>query len=502
MNHRHLSMIHFLPSRPASSRRAPVLLSPRFLLPLLALLVLTQPLLASAPGEEGAGGHGVAATLLWIAVILVAARVSGLVERLGQPSVLGELLAGVVLGNLVLAGIGVFEPAKADPILRFLAELGVIILLFQIGLESNLTQMRTVGTRALAVALVGVVCPFVLGTWMVGPWMLPGLDFNAYLFIGAALTATSVGITARVFRDLGTLQTSEAQIVLGAAVLDDVIGLIILAVVSAIVTAGTVSAGAVGVIVLKALGFLVGAVLLGQFFAPRLGHLFARLHTGAGTQLTLALAFALLFAFAAAQIGLAPIVGAFAAGLVLDPVHFRGFDEPPLAAEVRAALGRTDAATRESMEGVLDHHRHRHLEELVAPLAHFLVPIFFVMTGMSVSLRALSDLPVLLVALGITAVAVAGKVVSGVVAGPVRRWVVGWGMVPRGEVGLIFATMGRQAGVLPEREFSVIVIVVILTTLMTPPILAALLRRGDADAGHQPPASPRERERPAAALPG
>lgn len=490
------SMTRLLPRR----RPAPPVV--RILLPLLATLVLAQPLLATAPQEAGAGGHGVATTLLWIAVILVAARVSGLVERLGQPSVLGELLAGVVLGNLVLAGVGVFEPAKADPILRFLAELGVIVLLFQIGLESNLSQMRTVGTRALAVALVGVVCPFVLGTWVVGPWMLPGLDFNAYLFIGAALTATSVGITARVFRDLGTLRTPEAQIVLGAAVLDDVIGLIILAVVSAIVTAGSVSAGAVGVIVLKAVGFLVGAVLLGQFFAPRLGRLFARLHPGTGTQLTLALAFALLFAFAAAQIGLAPIIGAFAAGLVLDAVHFRGFDEPRVAGEVRAAIGDADAATRASVEGVLAHHRHRHLEDLVEPLAHFLVPIFFVLTGMSVSLRALSDLPVLLVALGITVVAIAGKVVSGLAAGPVRKWVVGWGMVPRGEVGLIFATMGRQAGVLPEREFSVIVIVVILTTLMTPPILAALLRRGEGGAVDEPPTAPRERERPAAALPG
>jgi Kef-type K+ transport system membrane component KefB len=447
----------------------------RLFLPLAAFLALAAPLVA----REGhaSGGHGGGTTLLWIAVLLVAAKLSGLIERLGQPAVLGELLVGVVLGNLVLLGLDVFEPAKADPILRFLAELGVIVLLFQIGLESNLAQLGKVGARALAVAVVGVVCPFVLGTWVVGPYLLPGLSFNAYLFVGAALTATSVGITARVFRDLGTLHTPEAQIVLGAAVIDDVMGLIILAVVSAIVTAGTVTAGAVGVIVLKAVGFLVAAVVVGQLLAPRMGQLLSRLHTGTGMKFTLALSFALLFSYAAGLIGLAPIVGAFAAGLVLDPVHFDDFDEPGMVRDLRAELARAGNPGSIQMDELLRRHSHRHVEDLLEPLGFFLVPLFFVLTGMSVSLDALFDLPVLLVALGITAIGVAGKVVSGLAAGPVNKWVVGWGMVPRGEVGLIFATMGKQLGVLPEEEFAVIVIVVILTTLMTPPILSSLLRR-------------------------
>jgi Kef-type K+ transport system membrane component KefB len=452
----------------------------RLLLPLAASLLAALPL--AAQEEHAAAAHGGGTTLLWIAIVLIAARISGLVERLGQPSVLGELVVGVVLGNLVLAGVDVFEPAKADPILRFLAELGVIILLFQIGLESNLAQMGKVGARALAVAVVGVVCPFVLGTWVVGPYLLPGLSFNAYMFVGAALTATSVGITARVFRDLGTLHTPEAQIVLGAAVIDDVMGLVILAVVSAIVTAGTVTAGAVALIVLKAAGFLVAAVVVGQLLAPRLGKLLSRLHTGTGMKFTLAISFALLFSYAAGLIGLAPIVGAFAAGLVLDPVHFDDFDEPGMVRDLRAELASARTPGSVQVDDLLHRHSHRHVEDLVEPLGFFLVPIFFVLTGMSVSLEALFDLPVLAVALGITAIGVAGKVVSGLAAGPVNKWVVGWGMVPRGEVGLIFATMGKQLGVLPEEEFAVIVIVVILTTLMTPPILSHLLRRHDKEA--------------------
>ena len=461
-------------SRVASPAMVPFLMG-AFILSLIPDLLGAQ--------EADAGHHAPAVTILWIAVLLLAARLSSLIERIGQPAVLGELLAGVVLGNLALIGITVFEPITADPILLFLAELGVIILLFQIGLESNLSQLGKVGARAMAVAVVGVVLPFVAGTWLVGPLLLPGLDFNAYLFIGAALTATSVGITARVFKDLGTLRTPEAQIVLGAAVIDDVLGLIILAVVSAIVTAGSVSAMVVGWIFLKALLFLAGSIVIGQLMAPRLGSFLSRIHAGAGMKFTLAVAFALVFAWAAGALGLAPIVGAFAAGLVLDPVHFEDFEEAPMLTDVRESVEGADPATRERVHEVLHVHSHRHVEQLIESLGHFLVPIFFVLTGMSVALETLFDMPVLLVALGITIVAVVGKIAAGLVAGSVRRSVVGWGMVPRGEVGLIFATMGRQLGVLPEAEFSVIVIMVILTTLMTPPILSHLLRGERATVG-------------------
>src|SRR3989344_9480740 len=205
--------------------------------------VQVAPVLANS--EAAGSAHSFAETFLWLALILLAGRLASLVERIGQPAVLGELIIGVVLGNLILVGLGIFENIKQDQFIAFLAELGVVILLFQIGLESNIEKMKQVGWRAFLVAGVGVVVPFILGTYLVGPWLLPGLGFNAYLFIGATLTATSVGITARVFKDLGKLQTSEAQIVLGAAVIDDVLGLIILSVVSAIATIGSISLGTV-----------------------------------------------------------------------------------------------------------------------------------------------------------------------------------------------------------------------------------------------------------------
>lgn len=414
---------------------------------------------------------------LWIALLLLAARITLLIERWGQPPVLGELLAGVVLGNLSLVGIHLLEPIHESQIIAFLAELGVVILLFQVGLESHIGEMRRVGVRALMVACVGVIVPFLLGTYVVGPLFLPGLPFYAYLFLGATLTATSVGITARVFQDLKILRSPEAQIVLGAAVIDDVLGLIILAVVSAIVTAGSFSMLDIGWISFKAVAFLVGAIFIGQLVAPLLGRWLSAIHTGRGMKLTLALCFGLSCAYLAGAIGLAPIVGAFAAGLVLDPVHFRHFKDPEVVDEIRVQLEPVNPEIKSKLLQVIDRHADRHVADILEPIATFLVPIFFVLTGMSVRLEALFDPKVLVTALGISVVAFVGKAVAGLVAGNVNKAIVGWGMVPRGEVGLIFAATGQRLGIVSDELFGVIIIVVILSTLLTPPILTFIVRR-------------------------
>lgn len=455
---------------------------------LVGLLLGMWSGVAHAAGGE-AGGQHTASVFLWIALLLVAARVGGLVERLRQPPVLGELAVGILLGNLSLVGFHFFEAVRSDTIVQFLAELGVVILLFQIGLESNLREMIRVGPRAFGVAVVGVVVPFVLAV-LTSPFLLPGAPLNTLLFVGAALTATSVGITARVFHDLHALQRPEARIVLGAAVIDDVLGLIVLAVVSAIATSGSVRPLDVAVITAKAFVFLVGAIVLGSLLAPYLSRLFSRIQTGRGMKFTLAISFCLVFAALAERIGLAPIVGAFAAGLVLEPVHFRHFADAPMVAELKAVVQETNGAIRDRLLHIVNHHAERHVEELVEPVGFLLVPLFFVVTGMTVRLETLFDLSALFLALVITAIAFVGKLVSGLVAGPeANKWAVGWGMAPRGEVGLIVATIGHSAGVVSDELFSVIVIMVILTTLLSPPFLAFSLRRSQQEtpaAVHEP----------------
>ena len=441
----------------------------------------TFALFILAPLAYASGGGATTIDFLWIAVLLLLAKFSSLIEKWGQPAVLGELLVGVLLGNLVLLGVFVFEPVKHDEIIKFLAELGVVILLFQIGLESNIDEMRKVGVRAFMVAVVGVVAPFGLGYW-VGGLLMPELSTNALLFLGATLTATSVGITGRVFRDLGKLQTKEAQIVLGAAVIDDVMGLIILAIVTAIVMAppgsGGISIGAISQISLIAVAFLAGALFLGQWIAPLIGKFLSKIHTGVGMKFTIAISFCLIFSYLAHLAGLAPIIGAFAAGLMLETVHFKSFSDPTINQEIKVAVAEANLKTRTKVDHVLEQHSERHLDNLMAPLGHFLVPIFFVVTGMQVDLTTLSDPKVVGIALAITAVAFIGKIVAGIVAGPgVNKYIVGWGMAPRGEVGLIFAMIGKGLGVMSEELFSIIIIMVILTTLLTPPILNYLLRQ-------------------------
>jgi Kef-type K+ transport system membrane component KefB len=400
-----------------------------------------------------------------LAIILAAAKLGGdLATRARQPAVLGELVAGVLLGNLGLIGITGLQGLATNPTLEALAQVGVIILLFEVGLESTVRDMLKVGATALLVATLGVIAPFALG-WWVGALLLPGDGPYAHAFLGATLTATSVGITARVLRDLGKGATPEARVILGAAVVDDVFGLVILAVLSGLITAanaGTPMAyGSVGLIVAKAVVFLCGAIAVGLVAAPRLFGLASRLQ-GRGVLLATALVICFALSWMASLIGLAAIVGAYAAGLVLEDVHYRPFTE----------------------------RGERPLGELLQPVGAFLVPLFFVLMGMRVDLTAFARKEILGLAALLTVAAILGKQACalGAIGGKLDRLTIGLGMIPRGEVGLIFANIGlglTLAGrpVIAGTTYSAIVIMVIVTTLVTPPALRWSLERQPVSGG-------------------
>jgi Kef-type K+ transport system membrane component KefB len=421
------------------------------------------PLFATAAaGQSPGGGHAdaVAPVILALAVILACAKLGGdLATRVGQPAVLGELVAGVVLGNLHLLGVPWFQGLASNATVDVLAQLGVLILLFQVGLESTVREMLKVGLPSLLVAILGVVTPFALG-WGVAMLLLPDHSAYAHAFVGATLTATSVGITARVLSDLGKSKTREARVILGAAVVDDVLGLVILAIVGGAIQAAdrgeAIAIGAILAVVLKALVFLGGALALGTTLSPRLFHLTSRLR-GRGVLLTTALVFCFVLSYLAAAIGLAPIVGAYAAGLILEDLHWRDF----------AARGEHS------------------LEELIQPVATLLVPVFFVLMGMRVELATFANVEVLGLAALLTLAAVIGKQACSLGAyGGLDRLSVGIGMIPRGEVGLIFAGIGLTLTVggeriIDEAVFSAVVIMVIVTTMITPPALKWSLARGE-----------------------
>jgi len=418
----------------------------------------------TAGGGEGSG-HGsneVAEVLLGLIVILLAAKLGGdILERFKQPAVLGELIMGMVLGNLALVGVDTFEIFKHSVTLEVLAEIGVIILLFEVGLESSLKEMMSVGLASFMVATFGVIAPFILG-WGVAIWFLPEASTYVHIFIGATLTATSVGITARVLKDIGKIRTREAKIILGAAVIDDIMGLVILAVVVGIINAaetggGGISSGQVLLIVVKAVGFVVGAIVIGNFLSPKMFKAVSKLKVD-GILLSISLMVCFLLAYLADMIGLAPIVGAFAAGLILEEVHYKDF---------------TDRGER-------------HIEELVRPIGIFLIPIFFVRMGMMVDLSTFGHVQILAFAGIMTFAAIIGKQVCSLAIfdKTINRIAIGLGMIPRGEVGLIFAGIGAKltldgVSVVSTGTYSAVVIMVIVTTLVTPPLLKFSLLRGD-----------------------
>ncbi len=378
--------------------------------------------------------------LLDLLIVLVAAKVAAEVaEHLKVPAVLGEIAAGVLIGPSVL---GLVELGGQRGVsLGVLAEIGVLLLLLSVGMEMDLGEIGKVGAASLAVAIVGVVVPFAAGGAAAAAF---GMGGNAAVFFGAALTATSVGITARVFGDLRALATVEARIVLGAAVADDVLGLVILTVVVKVVTGGEVGIGTVAETLGLALAFLAGTGLIGVFLIPRLFRAIGRIATSGATASVAGFALMVAFAELADLAKLAFIIGAFMAGL---------------------ALGRTD--------------QHDRIASDLSAVSHVFVPVFFVSIGLNADLASMAKPSVIAVALVMTAIAVAGKLVAGWAIRGRRadRLLIGMGMIPRGEVGLIFASIGLANGVLDADQYGTLLIVVLLSTVLAPPMLRARLGR-------------------------
>lgn len=427
--------------------------------PWLLLVLALVPALAWA---NGASETFTRTSLLLILMITLADICGFLFERLGMPEILGEIYAGIMLGNLGLLGINFNLSAllRGSEFMQYSSELALVLLLFLVGLESDIRELVKVGRNALTVALAGVTLPIALG---VGACAVLGFASGIQSwFIGAMLAATSVGITARILDEHGLLKTRSAEVILGAAVIDDVLGILLLAVLASIVVTGEVAAMDLFWIIAKAVLFFAGALLIGQKLMPGVVHIVSlNKHSSVwtGFALCLALAFAQLASFA----GLAPLVGAFVAGLMLDDVDFRVGD-------------------------ALQKHK---LEELVKPISDIMITIFFVGIGAQVQLQTLLDPNILLVICVLTFIAIASKGVAGfaVTGRGYDRLGIGYGMIPRGEVGLVFAAFAFANGVFAAETYSAAVMVVLLTTLVGPILLKPRLayfaagkrRRGRSD---------------------
>jgi len=413
-----------------------------------------------AGGLALARGTGPFDELGWLAfglaIIGAAALLGGhLSTKIGQSAVLGELLVGMVLGNL--PGLERLQFLGGDHDLDILSRVGMLLLLFEVGLDLSVRDLFAVGSSSLFVAIIGTVSSLAAGT-ATAVVLMPGASLASHVFLGAAITATSVGITARVLKDMGASRSAEARIILGAAVVDDVLALVVLGAVAAWVGAGPDAAAlrvtSIVALVLKTVGFLILAVMLGMRCTPGWFRCAARVRAS-GALLTAGLCFCFLLSWAASAIGLAALVGAFTAGLILEDTH----------SDIFVQRGE------------------RSLRELLQPMTAFLVPIFFVLVGFRTNIAALGRPPVLALAVGLSIAAVIGKLscVAGVLNRGVSKWTVAAGMIPRGEVALVFATLGStlrfgQAPLLDPRGYTAIVAVVIGTTLVTPVALKWSLR--------------------------
>lgn len=439
--------------------------------------------------------------IFWLAS-LYALSILGqfLAKKINQPAVLGELLMGLIFGNLfyffqapiiyilregaeifkiipllfqnqslsdalqnsvqnaadllpiqlALTGIQGADYLRLSYILDAVSHFGIMYLLFLVGLESSIEELKTTGKAAISVAISGVVIPIVLGFLVIG-YFYQNDHLNSNLFIAAALSATSVGITARVLKDLKKNRTQEAKIILGAAMLDDILGLFILAVVTSLVVQGQVNMYNLAHIFLGTSVFFGLALILGPRFIIKLVPMVGFLKLWEA-KLLIGSLFIMLLSWGASFLGLSTIVGAFMAGLVLNDDLF---------------INHRDVAKSNVK-----------IKHLIRPLQFLLTPLFFFTMGLQVKLETFFRFDVLGMALVLSAVAIVGKLAAGWFAGKkVNPWFIGVGMVPRGEVGLIFASLGRSLHVMNDQIFSSIVLMVVMTTVIVPPCLKMIVNR-------------------------
>ncbi|MEN9946564.1 MAG: hypothetical protein RLZZ293_950 [Pseudomonadota bacterium] len=441
----------------------------------LFLASISFPVMALA---ETNSSHNYNFLLLGLAGLIASSMISKFLQYWQLPTVLGELLIGSLISVLAHYHYQFALDLMHSPIVEFLAILGSILLLFEVGLESQLNDLMAVGWHGSLVALLGMIIPFILGAWIVGDYVFASNNLSLNLFLGATLAATSTGISVRVFKELGIIKNPACQIVLAASIIDDILGLIILTIVVGIVRHGGIESSSLIHLLFNIGLFLLISLLLAWRFIPWLINQFLKISSDDAMHSAILMLICLFWSWLAEQIGLASIIGAFIAGLILQP-NFFALNQPSWYQQLISPMNKVNDP---SLVHQLDHnlalYQEQRLLKLLSPFNHILVPIFFIYAGMQVDLTVILNLHMLLVGLSLSIVAIIGKLCCGIfLPKTVNRWLVGVGMVPRGEIGLIFALTGRELGVFNAEIFAAILIMVMLTSIFTPLALQYLAKK-------------------------
>lgn len=387
--------------------------------------------------------------LLWLAIIIIFAIISKAASKIGQSFVLGQLLLGIGLRILAHFNIMGLANMPDNQQIAFFAELGSIFLLLEIGLESSLTEIMDAGKYAISVALIGVIVPFILGYFIVVPFILHSNSLILRLFFGSMLAVTSTGVSVSVFKELGILKSKASQIVLAASVIDDISGLILLSITTGLAINGNINLSSLGLTLFNTCIFFTASVVGAKYLLPYIIKFISKINNNNDTITLIIFSFCLLMAYTAGSIGLAFIIGAFLAGLLLYPKLFQDFESI-------------------NNQSKFNNQRHQ-LEALIAPYGKIFTPLFFIYAGMQVDIISIFNYKILISTVLISIVAIIGKLGAGVLLPKnSNRLLVGIGMIPRGEIGLIFAITGLHLKIIDSNIFAIILLVIIITSIVTP----------------------------------
>jgi Kef-type K+ transport system membrane component KefB len=404
---------------------------------------------------------------LWLAIILFFGKIAaGIIERLKKPTVLGELLVGLLLGNVAMIGITFLEPIKTTPVINFLAQLGAVILYFQAGLASQLDNVRKSWKQALSIALLGLGFSFTIYTLLL-PFIFPEQSQLVYFFVAYALSPTGTGVAARVLQDIGKIQHSDAQLVLSTGAIDNIISYIVLAMFTAVISSGSINPAYSLSILGKVLVFIIGIFFFCIYLLPRLSQFIAQVYSGRALKFGFSFSIALCAAFLAQSIGISPIIGAFTAGLAINPKYFDFFKPAILANKAEQS-----AIKISKKEKKPDSAQNKDLEEMYTTPAFLLVTIFFVVSGMAVNLREIANPLFLFYGIILLVAAVASKFFAVFVVRRDFKNILAAGLVPRVTTTLVFATVGKSLGLLPINIYSMIILTVILTAFASPILIS------------------------------
>ncbi len=407
---------------------------------------------------------------LWLMFFIFISRSLSIVKKIGIPIVVGEIIAGIVMDQMHYFGFNLFQNTESNIIIKFLAELGAIILMFEIGIESKFSDLTKHFSGAIGVATVGSVITFITG-FLISYFLIPNSSLFLNLLIGTIASCTATGISAKVFKDLRILNTKEVKIILTASIIDEIISIFAFAIVSSIIIDQTINLSNLSFSIFQVIGFFIFAFIFGQWVTPIITTFSTKIDAGLNMKIGVLLVFCFLFAWTAHEMGIATVVGAFVGGLILDQVYFNSFSNSNFFTKLKIFANRIDnLEMRHSLKILVDTQEKRSLEELLKPLSHFFVPVFFIYIGFILDIKALFKFDVLIITVVLLFVSFAGRILSGFFAkgSGLNKSLIGLGMTPIGEAGLIFAIFGNNLGIINMTVMSAIVSTLVISSIIAP----------------------------------